>query len=156
MNVFAKIRSKSKVPGRLLGLFLLEVSFAYKTAALENCSKTSAQHLFSINNTLVMEFSSPFILKNHFPHIQNRRGPIIFYFSVFLVLPRAEVAIVVLSKLCCLCGKGMPLWLEVQLARWCYRAIMHFFSNEIVRSAVLVADQKLLEQNLLFSSNYII
>lgn len=42
MNAFAKIRSKSNVPVRFLGLVLLKVGFAYKTAALENCSKAPA------------------------------------------------------------------------------------------------------------------
>lgn len=44
MNVFAKIRSKSKVPVSpwSLGLFLLELGFAYKTAALEDSSKAPA------------------------------------------------------------------------------------------------------------------
>lgn len=42
MNVFAKVRSKSKVPVRFLGLLLLEVGFAYKTAALENCREAPA------------------------------------------------------------------------------------------------------------------
>lgn len=70
MNVFAKIGSKSKVPGRFLGLFLLEVDFAYKTATLESCSKTSALYLSSINNSLLTEFSfSSFILQKPLPHI---------------------------------------------------------------------------------------
>lgn len=34
--------SKSKVPVRFLDLFPLEGGFAYKTAALGNCSKTPA------------------------------------------------------------------------------------------------------------------
>lgn len=44
MNVFAKIRSKSKVPVSLrsLSLFLLEIGFAYKTDALKDSSKAAA------------------------------------------------------------------------------------------------------------------
>lgn len=79
MNVFAKTRSKSKVPVSLwpLCLFVLELGFAYKTAVLKDSSKAPAQYLFSTKNTLVIKFSFPssFIFLKPLPQVQKRQVP---------------------------------------------------------------------------------